>query len=90
MTGHELARMLLDGPDLPVYVRGYESGINDVSGVHPVTVVRDVHDQSYYGEHEIEAPDEDGDPYFYGQHRYPDEGASLPRTAGLHIWGGTE
>jgi hypothetical protein len=43
MTAHELARMLLDGPDLPVYVRGYEAGINDVSGVHPVTVVRDVH-----------------------------------------------
>jgi hypothetical protein len=89
MTAHELARMLLDGPDLPVYVRGYESGINDVSGVHPVTVVRDVHDQSYYGAHEV-IDTGDGENYFYGQHNFPDNGASLPRTAGLHIWGGTE
>ena len=39
-------------PDLPVYVRGYEDGVDDVTAVQPVTVVRDVWpDTWYYGDH---------------------------------------
>lgn len=40
-------------PDLPVYVRGYEAGVDDVSSLRDVSVVRDIHSESYYGRHEV-------------------------------------
>lgn len=35
MTSHELARRLLEGPDLPVTVRGYEGGVDIIQNVNP-------------------------------------------------------
>ncbi len=35
MTSHELARQLLEGPDLLVTIRGYEYGVNEVTGICP-------------------------------------------------------
>ena len=80
MTAHELAQLLLAGPDVPVYVRGYESGINDVAGAEPVTVVRDVHTEHYYGAHETVS--DDGS--FYGE-SWVDDPADIPRTQGIYL-----
>jgi hypothetical protein len=46
-------------PDLLVYVRGYEKGIDDVTEVAGIAVVRDSHDTYhwYYGAHAIYDPD---------------------------------
>lgn len=53
MNAHELARKLLEGPDLPVYVRGYEGGVDDIGLIEPIEVVRDAYsDTSYYGAHD--------------------------------------
>lgn len=43
MTSHELAKKLLELPDYPVTVSGYEGGVN---------IVDNVHDEWYYGKHE--------------------------------------
>lgn len=60
MKAHELARKLLEGPDLPVYVRGYEGGVDDVGQILPINVVRDVYDdESYYGAHDHYESDPD-------------------------------
>ncbi len=37
---------------LPVVIRGYESGVNDVSRVIPVYIERNAHTEDYYGQHE--------------------------------------
>ncbi len=64
MKAHELARQLLAGPDLPVYVRGYEGGVDDVAHIVLCEIVRDYHQGSYYGSHgrwQVDAfDDEDG------------------------------
>lgn len=65
MNAHELARQLLAGPDLPVYVRGYEGGVDDVAAIVPRQVVRDFHNVSYYGKHarwQLDAFDGEGTP----------------------------
>lgn len=41
-----------------VVVKGYEGGVDDVVNVKIVKIKKDVHDEWYYGRHEI---DEDGD-----------------------------
>lgn len=54
MTAHELARILLAGPDLPVYVLGYEGGLHDATEPDAVEVVRDYRTMPprYLGPHE--------------------------------------
>lgn len=53
MTAHELAHKLLELPDLPVTVRGYESGVNIISEVkEPCPIHLDIHQEAYYGKHE--------------------------------------
>ncbi len=48
----ELIRTLGDlDPDLDVYVRGYEDGVDDVEVLEPVMVTRDVNLEWYYGDH---------------------------------------
>lgn len=62
MTCKELAEILLKTPDLTVYVRGYEAGLEDVKIVRPVRVNRD-HPElarcSFYGPHSDFDKDED-------------------------------
>lgn len=58
MTAAELIAKLADfDPSTPVYVRGYEDGIDDVDSVTTVHVRRDVHDEWYYGSHAVFDPD---------------------------------
>ena len=53
MTAHELARKLLDGPDLTVTVRGYEGGVNVVGALaEPQLLHMNVNTEWYYGKHE--------------------------------------
>ena len=40
-----------------VVVKGYEGGVDDVVNIKLVKIKKDVHDEWYYGRHEI---DEDG------------------------------
>ena len=54
MTTHELARLLLDGPDLMVTRRGYEGGVHEIAVVQ---LPRPIHlnangSRSYVGPHE--------------------------------------
>jgi hypothetical protein len=53
MTAHELAKILLEGPDLMVTVRGYESGVDEIKSVEkPRLLYLKFHDGEYYfGEH---------------------------------------
>jgi len=53
MTSHELAKKLLEGPDLPVTVRGYEGGVDIINNVDsPATLQLDTYEEWYYGSHE--------------------------------------
>ena len=54
MTAHILARLLLEGPDLMVTVRGYEGGVDEIATVNPpASIYLDYyHGQSYYGKHQ--------------------------------------
>lgn len=38
-------------PELGVFVRGYEDGVNDVSRIDEVYIKEDVYDEWYYGQH---------------------------------------
>lgn len=38
--------------DARVVIRGYEGGVDDVSGSDAVTIAVDVHEEWYYGKHE--------------------------------------
>lgn len=80
MNAHELANKLLDGPDVPVYVRGYEGGVDDVDTIVPVQVVRDRYrDMSYYGDHarfELDVWDDEEDMAAVGNGR-PTDGLQL-------------
>lgn len=54
MTAAELIAKLTDfDPATPVYVRGYERGVDDVATAAAVHVRRDVHDEWFYGSHEV-------------------------------------
>lgn len=46
MTAHELAYLLLDGPDLPVTIYQYDGGSNTLHEVHDVAM----HAPTYYQE----------------------------------------
>ena len=75
MTAHELARILLAGPDLKVTRRGYEGGVHEVSVVKPPEKLwLDVHSKSawYYGPHEYDW-------------EYMDEDDSIT-TMAIHLW----
>lgn len=63
MTAHTLARLLLDGPDLPVYVQACESGLKDAPKPEAIRVLRNRRKRPpwYDGEHEP-AGDEAGEP----------------------------
>lgn len=53
MTSHELARRLLEGPDLTVTVRGYEGGVNEITTIEsPKPLSLNKNDEWYYGRHE--------------------------------------
>lgn len=45
-------------PDADVVTKGYEGGVDDIVNVQLVKLSRDIHDEWYYGRHEIK---EDGD-----------------------------
>jgi len=58
MTGRELIAALLaldpDTRNLPIIIRGYEGGHDDVSQLELVEIATDRHaGESYYGRHEI-------------------------------------
>lgn len=53
MKAHELAKLLLAGPDLMVTVRGYEGGVDEITSVSPPECIKlNEHDAWYYGKHE--------------------------------------
>lgn len=53
MTSHELARALLELPDLQVTIRGYEGGVNFINHLSaPRELVLNAHEEGYYGAHE--------------------------------------
>ena len=55
MTAHEIANILLAGPDVMVVVSGYEGGVDEVTGTKPPTPIHlGVHNAEwYYGSHEF-------------------------------------
>ena len=59
MTTHELARKLLEGPDLLVTRRGYEGGVTEITIVAPECLMHlNVHSpRSYCGPHEYHTAD---------------------------------
>jgi hypothetical protein len=62
MTTHELARILLEGPDLMVTVRGYEGGVDEITTINPPAPIHlevwEGHD--YCGRHEYHDEDNIG------------------------------
>jgi len=53
MKAHELAKLLLEGPDHRVIVRGYEAGVNDVSLLKACFIgVDELADHNYSGRHQ--------------------------------------
>ena len=53
MTAHELARVLLEGPDLMVTVGGYEGGVNEIERVRPPRPIHlNINTGWYYGKHD--------------------------------------
>jgi hypothetical protein len=53
MTSHELAKKLLELPDVMVTVRGYEGGVDEIRFVNtPRELALDVNEEWYYGKHE--------------------------------------
>ena len=51
MTAHELARRLLEGPDLMVTVNGYEDGVDEINTVSEQSLHLNVNSAWYYGRH---------------------------------------
>lgn len=67
MTSHELAKILLAGPDHMVTVRGYEGGVNEITTVCPPQLLRlHVNNEWYYGKHEYHHNDSHWDCTFFG------------------------
>lgn len=61
MTVGELIEKLRElDPELPVYIPGYEAGINDLGAATAVQVYRNVHTEWYYGAHEAFDADDPG------------------------------
>lgn len=59
MTVKELICMLHGLPsELPVVIRGYEHGVNDVDRIEQVKIQQDVNSEWWAGSHEV--VDEDG------------------------------
>ena len=55
MTSHELAKILLAGPDLMVTVRGYEGGVDEINKVwEPEILKLNVNHEGWMGDHEYE------------------------------------
>lgn len=53
MTAHELAKKLLEGPNLMVTVRGYEGGVDEITTVsEPEDMMLNYNEAWYYGKHE--------------------------------------
>ncbi len=53
MTSHELAKKLLEMPDVIVTVSGYEGGVDELTSIEPVKELHlNVNDAWYYGKHE--------------------------------------
>lgn len=50
-VGELIAQLAALPPDLPVYVRDYEAGVNDVERVVVGSFQRDRYDESYFGQH---------------------------------------
>ena len=81
MTAHELAIVLLAGPDLMVTVRGYEGGVDEVAVVHaPCPIHLGHNSQSYYGAHEYHRPDLQA-----GNCYYCEDTALFPTTSAIHL-----
>jgi hypothetical protein len=52
MTAHELARKLLEMPDVMVTVAGYEGGVNEIQKVaEPDELCLNYYEEWYYGKH---------------------------------------
>ena len=61
MTTHELAKQLLEGPDVMVTISGYEGGVDEIKTIHPMKSLKThVNDAWYYGPHEYD-DDSDGE-----------------------------
>lgn len=57
MTAHELAKQLLELPDVMLTVRGYEGGVDEITSVsQPKELALNVHEEWYYGKHEYVDP----------------------------------
>lgn len=57
MTAHELARLLLAGDDVPVYVEGRWHGLHDVSALSTTRAKRDQNDAGHNTGPHDEHPD---------------------------------
>jgi len=84
MTVAELVRSLqslgIEKQNLPVIIRGYEGGSNEVSEITPTQVAWDHHaDMPYYGRHQIVSADE----YEW----LPDAEPTLVLTEVIHLVG---
>jgi hypothetical protein len=56
MTTHELAKKLLELPDVMVLTDGYEGGVDEITKITPTKIKLNVHDEWYYGNHDVLAP----------------------------------
>lgn len=65
MNAPELIGLLRKLGDVPVYVRGYEGGVDDINSVAAVQVWRDYGNGPHFGAHEI-IRDDDDDARAYG------------------------
>lgn len=85
MTSHELAHLLLKGPDLLVTVSGYEGGVDEVITVgKPTPIHLKVHNRWYYGAHEYHS--KDYCPACGASNAYdPDAPQSTPSTFAIHL-----
>ena len=55
MTSHELARKLLEGPDLLITVPGYEGGVDEITRIaEPSKLMLNRNEEWYYGKHEYQ------------------------------------
>lgn len=53
MTTHELAKLLLDGPNVMVTIDGYEGGTREVKKIDKLCKLHlNINEKGYYGEHE--------------------------------------
>lgn len=73
MKVKELISLLSQMPaDADVVVKGYEGGVDDVTDVTLVRILRDVHKEWYYGRHAIDNTSEIQAVFIAGQERQPE------------------